>query len=147
MRSVLFFLGVFLSYAAVVVPALAASTYVDSNSLQGYIIRILHFINNILLPLIFSIALLFFLYNAFRYFILGGAHEGEREKARILALYGIGAFVFLVSIWGIVNMIVGGLSLTDDRAICPDYLTDWCFNSSYTGDSNSGAFFNFEINF
>jgi hypothetical protein len=127
-------------------PALAGIIIMD-NSLQGYLIRFIFFINGVLLPLIFSIALLFFLYNAFRFFILGGAHDAEREKAKTLALYGIGAFVFLVSIWGIVNMIVNGLSLTDDRAICPDYLRDWCYESSSTGADSTGSSFSVDISF
>jgi len=96
------------------------------DSVQGYILLILQFINWTLIPLLFSIALLFFLINAARYFILEGDSDGGREKAKTLALYGIGAFVFLVSIWGIVNMLVFGLGIGNDEAMCPDYLENWC---------------------
>lgn len=105
-------------------PAFAAVA--NKTTVQGYIVTILFFINNVLIPLLFSIALLFFLVNAARYFVMGSGDSGSREKARILALYGIGAFVFLVSIWGLVNMLVGGLDLENGRTQCPDYLGDWC---------------------
>jgi hypothetical protein len=91
------------------------------------------FIHSTILPLLFSIALLFFLINATRYFIIEGADSGGRERAKELALYGIGAFVFLISIWGIVNMFVNGLGIANDRSICPDYLDSWCNYSGYGG--------------
>lgn len=106
--------------------SLAQSLEANKDSVQGYIVLILQFINWTLLPLLFSVALLFFLINAARYFIIGGDDDGSREKARRLALYGIGAFVFLVSIWGIVNMFVFGLGIGQEEAMCPDYLDNWC---------------------
>lgn len=118
---------------------------VSGQSIQGYLIAILRFTNVVLLPFLFSIALLFFLVNAARYFIIKGDDDGERAKAKSLALYGIGAFVILVSFWGIINMFVSGLGLDEDAPICPDYLQDWCF-SNYGSDpfdsynSNSGYF-------
>ena len=104
----------------------AQSLEANKDSVQGYIVLVLQFINWTLLPLLFSIALLFFLINAARYFIIEGDNDGAREKARTLALYGIGAFVFLVSIWGIVNMFVFGLGIGQEESMCPDYLDDWC---------------------
>ena len=100
------------------------------DSLQGYLILIMQFINYTLLPIIFSIALLFFLVNAARYFIIEGADSEGREKAKKLALYGIGAFVFLVSIWGIVNMLVNGLGIGNGDVLCPDYLNGNCQTTS-----------------
>ncbi len=72
------------------------------------------FINNVLIPLLFAFALLFFIYGLFRYFILGGADEGNREKGRSIMIWSIVAFVMAVSIWGIVNAIAGGLSFDDN---------------------------------
>ena len=100
----------------------ASAQAVSAYSVQGYLTAILQFINAVLIPFLFSIALLFFLVNAARYFIIKGDDDGERAKARSLALYGIGAFVILVSFWGLINMFVYGLGFDDDRAICPDYI-------------------------
>lgn len=103
---------------------LAFAQAANKYSLQGYLVLILSFLNNVIIPLIFSIALLFFLVNVARSFIIEA--EADREKARSLALYGIAAFVFLVSIWGIVNMFVGGLGFGNNEVQCPDYLDGWC---------------------
>jgi hypothetical protein len=109
----------------------AQSYEAGKDSLQGYILLILQFINWVLIPFLFSLALLFFLINAARYFIIKGDNEGDREKARVLALYGIGAFVLLVSVWGIVNLFVFGLGIGRDEALCPDYMDNWCGSSSF----------------
>lgn len=117
--------------------------FAAASDAQGYLRLGLLFINNVIIPLLFSIALLFFLVNAARYFIIGGGDSDSQAKAKLLALYGIGAFVFLVSIWGIVNMIVSGLGFDDTRARCPDYLGNWCESRGYgAGRSGNGIFFN-----
>lgn len=98
----------------------------DLRTGQGIIVALGAFLNGTLVPFLFAIALLFFLINTVRYFIIGSSDPEKQSKARQLALYGIGAFVFLVSIWGIVNMFVSGLNLKNTDVICPDYLGDWC---------------------
>jgi ABC-type dipeptide/oligopeptide/nickel transport system permease component len=92
------------------------------DSLQEYIIGITLFINNIIIPFFFGLALLFFIWNAFRFFILGNKNEPDQENAKKLAIYGIAAFVLLVSIWGIVNLLVNGLNLSSNNYITPDYI-------------------------
>ena len=75
------------------------------------------FINNTLIPLVFAIALLMFIYGVFKYFILGG-HDPEKQKeGRQLMLYSIVGFVVMVSIFGIVNLIAGGLGFSNQENI------------------------------
>lgn len=127
-------------------PVFAATYYYAGNkeTIPGYIVLIMQFVNDLLLPFIFSIALLFFLVNVVRFFILEGE---DREHAREFALYGIAAFVIMVSLWGVVNLLVDGLGFNGDQAICPDYLTDWCNNGSGGNYGNSGGSFNIHIQF
>ncbi len=121
-----------------VFPSVTFAAYASQDNLQGYLVLIGQFINNTILPLIFTIALLFFLVNAARYFVFGGANEDGQDKARRMALYGIGAFTFLVSIWGIVNMLVSSLGVDDSQSKCPDFLGNWCGGSG-SGYSNYGS--------
>lgn len=93
------------------------------DSLQEFIIGITIFANNIIIPFLFGLALLFFIWNAFRFFILGNKNEPDQENAKKLALYGVAAFVFLVSLWGIVNLLVSGLGFNSSNyPIEPDYI-------------------------
>lgn len=91
------------------------------STIDEYIIDLVVFINQLVVPVLFSLALLFFLINVTRYFIIGNDRGPDREKAARLALYGLLAFVLMVGVWGIVNLIVSGLGLGDANPITPDY--------------------------
>ena len=96
--------------------------YDSAMTLQTFLEDITTFGNKVVIPLLFSLAFLFFIVNAARYFIIGGANQEEQKKARALALWGIVAFVLMVSIWGIVNLFVSGLNLEANWPVCPDFL-------------------------
>lgn len=84
-------------------------TFAQFGKVDDFFNNIGTFINNVLIPLLFAFALLFFIYGMFRYFILGGANDDDREKGKKVMIWSIVAFVLAVSIWGIVNIIAGGL--------------------------------------
>jgi hypothetical protein len=94
-------------------------------SIQEFLYAIGYFFNYTLIPFLFALALLFFIVNAARYFIIGAHETAARDHARQLAIYGILGFVFLVSIWGIVNAITWSLGISYDETVCPDYLEDF----------------------
>lgn len=70
---------------------------------------IVTFINSTLIPLIFAVALLIFIWGMFLYFILGGGDEGKREQGKGLMLWAIIGFVMMIIIFGVVNLLAGGL--------------------------------------
>lgn len=67
------------------------------------------FMNSTLVPLIFAISFFMFLWGMFRYFFLSQASEDGREAGKQLMLWAVIAFVMMVSIWGLVNVVAGGL--------------------------------------
>lgn len=84
--------------------------------------NVLSFLNRTIVPFILALAFLIFIWNIARYFIIGGAQEESRRKARRIALWGIIAFVFILSIWGIVNMLVSGLGFQYKPPLNADYI-------------------------
>jgi hypothetical protein len=76
----------------------------------------LDFINYYLVPAVFAIAFLVFIWGLFQYFIYGGANEDSREKGKQLAVYGVIGFVIMVSVWGLVNVIANGLGFSGGNA-------------------------------
>ncbi len=92
--------------------------------LQAYITAFGNFINNSLIPIILAFALLFFLMNVLRYFIIGGANEESQAKAKSLALWGILGIVFIVAIWGIINIFLVMFDFGRGNPITPDYIQD-----------------------
>lgn len=86
----------------------------DFGEINDFADKISGFINSTLIPLLFGVALLVFLWGIFYYFILGGGDEGKREDGKKLMLWSIIGFVVMVSIFGIVNMISGGLGFSEE---------------------------------
>lgn len=99
--------------------AFAATTFLpvvalaQFNEIDTFIGKVTTFINNILIPLIFAIALLSFIWGMFRLFIHKNAEEAEEGKK--LAVYAVVGFVLMVSIWGIVNVVANGIGLSGQQ--------------------------------
>lgn len=91
-------------------------------SIQEFLAVITSFINTTVIPLLFAIAFLAFIFNVVRYFIIGGDNKVGQEKAKRYALYSIAAFVLMVSIWGLVNILVNGFGICRGGALTPDYI-------------------------
>ncbi len=74
-------------------------------------------INDILVPLVFALAFLMFLWGMFKTFILGGGDEAKQSEGKQLMVYSIIAFVVMVAIWGIVNLLLGEIGLDSTTII------------------------------
>ncbi|MCA9366227.1 hypothetical protein KC722_01470 [Candidatus Kaiserbacteria bacterium] len=98
-------------------PAVAAAQNLATGEIGQFIGGVSTFINDILIPLVFAVALLMFLYGIANYFIIGGGDEGKRAEGKKLMLYSIVGFVLMVSIFGIVNLIVSGLGFDGKEQI------------------------------
>lgn len=102
---------------ALPVLAFAAEAATDITTLgQGFI----NLINNVLVPLIFAIAFIVFIWGVFTYFILGGHDEEKRETGKSLMLWGIIGFFVMVSVWGLVNILRSSFSFgNNDNTTLP----------------------------
>ncbi len=90
-------------------------------SVQSYLIAFGGFLNWYIIPLIFGFAFLMFLWGMFKFFFWSGASTEGREQGKSLALWGILAFVFFFSIWGLTNMLVDAFDIGGNTTICPDF--------------------------
>lgn len=83
--------------------------------------NVIGFINSIVIPLIFALGLLVFLWGVAKYFIFPGG-DAEKEKGRQIIIWGIVAFVVMVIVWGLVNAIAyflfPELTCTTNPALC-----------------------------
>lgn len=90
--------------------------------IQDFLIGFIDFGNSVVIPLLFSIAFLFFIWNAFLFFILGGSNDEGKEKAKKLMLYGLMAMILMIVIWGVVKISTRALGIDRGSIICPDYI-------------------------
>jgi uncharacterized membrane protein YcfT len=97
--------------------ALPMVTFAQFGGIDTFIQDISTFINNILIPLVFALALFFFIYGVFNYTIRGKEDPTDKEKGREYMIWAVVGFVVMVSIFGIVNLIAGGLGFSDEEEI------------------------------
>lgn len=76
-------------------------------------------INGILVPLVFALAFILFLFGVFKFFFSSGAKaEDNRKEGKKFILWGVIAFVVMISLWGIVNLLVSTLNLKSKSMPC-----------------------------
>ena len=63
------------------------------------------------MPLILAIAFIFLVWGIIQYFVIGGANDEAKVKGKSLIIYAIVGFVIILSFYGIVNILVGGIGL------------------------------------
>lgn len=68
-------------------------------------------LNVYIVPTIFALVFLIFVWRAAQYFIIQGNDEAARAKGRQTVLWGVFAIVVLVALWGIVNLLLSTLGL------------------------------------
>ena len=78
------------------------STNLFSSALAGLV----SFGNDILVPALFTVALIFFLYGLFNYFILGPGDEDKKEQGRGQLLRGNVGFVIGLLVWALLQVII-----------------------------------------
>lgn len=100
-------LGLSALLAAAVAPLAAFAAINNLSDVGSFIINT---INDILVPVIFAIAFIVFLWGAFDTFILGAQSETTKETGKNLMLYGLIGFFVMVSVWGLVNILTGTIS-------------------------------------
>lgn len=101
---------------ALAFPFLAFAQVNSVQDLGGFIIGL---INNVAVPVVFALAFIVFIWGIFQYFILGGSDEEKKEKGRGLMLWGLIGFFVMVSVWGLVHILTGSVSLSNQVPTYP----------------------------
>ncbi|MDQ1299924.1 MAG: hypothetical protein QG636_592 [Patescibacteria group bacterium] len=68
---------------------------------------IVDLVNGSVVPLIYALAFLLFIFGMVRFFFFGG--EENRAKGKTFMLWGIIGFVVMFSVWGIVRLLLTAL--------------------------------------
>lgn len=87
-------------------------------------LKFIYLINYIIVPILFAVGMIFFLWNVFR-FAIASNNKIARDKAKAQMIYGIAGFVVLVSFWGIINIIGNSIGLRENNAPCNDFFTEY----------------------
>ena len=101
--------------ATLAVPLTALAQALNNASDLGS--KIINIINTVLVPVLFAVAFIVFLYGAFKTFIIGANSEEVKEEGKNLVLWGLIGFFVMVSIWGLVNILTGTLIFGNNQQV------------------------------
>lgn len=76
----------------------------------------IYLINSVLVPLLFAVAFIMFLYGVAKAYIFSGGNEESIKEGHKLILWGLIGFVVMISLWGLVNIIANTFGLGGQSA-------------------------------
>lgn len=85
---------------------------VAPQGIAGVATTILFLINGVLVPVLFAVAFIVFLYGVAKAYIFSHGEPGEVEKGHKLILWGLIGFAVMISLWGLVNVVAGTFGLS-----------------------------------
>lgn len=102
---------------ALALPLLASAQAINDLSDVGS--TLISIINDIIVPVLFAVAFIVFIWGAFKTFILGANSEDVKEQGKNLMLWGLIGFFVMVSVWGLVNILTGTFQFGSDEITPP----------------------------
>lgn len=93
-----------------------ASAACGTSDLEGIICTVADLLKSII-PIVLSLAVLYFIWGVIRYVIAGG--EEAKKNAKDMIIYGIIGLAVITSMWGLVNVITNTFGLTGDVLKAP----------------------------
>ena len=73
-------------------------------------------LNVVVVPVIFALAFLVFVWGVVNYFIFNAGDETKRAEGRAFVLWGLLGMVVLFSVWGFVNLLLSTLGVAPAAA-------------------------------
>ena len=90
------------------------------NDIEDVGTTIIDIINTVLVPVLFAVAFIVFLWGAFNAFILSAQSEDAKEKGKNLMIWGLIGFFVMISVWGLVNILTGTFRFGSDNVDFPE---------------------------
>ncbi|HEY0908551.1 MAG TPA: pilin [Candidatus Paceibacterota bacterium] len=92
---------------SLVMPLSAFAAINNLNDIFTFIRNLL----NVILPLIISLTVVYFVWGMFQVFL--ASDDEKKEKAKNTVIYGVIALFVMISIWGLVNILYNTFGLTN----------------------------------
>lgn len=74
-------------------------------------------INNSIIPLMFAVATVAFVWGSIKFFLIDADEEAKREQGRQFMMWGIIALAVMISVWGLVGIL--GSTFNIQRSVLP----------------------------
>jgi hypothetical protein len=90
-----------------------------NSTLQAYLGYITCIINNSVIPLIFAVAVVFFVWGTVKFFIINADEEKKRAEGKQFMIWGIVAIAVMLSIWALVGILQTTFNIKTGDTILP----------------------------
>jgi hypothetical protein len=97
--------------------ALPLVSFAAINNISDVGTFIINTINNVIVPVLFAVAFIVFLYGVFETFILGANDDAKKGAGKNLMLWGLIGFFVMVSVWGLVNILTGTITFGNNSGV------------------------------
>lgn len=87
--------------------------------IAGIAMNIIFIINTVLVPLLFAISFIVFLYGIAQAYIFSTGDAEKVKDGHKIILWGLVGFAIMVSVWGLVNVVAVTFGLTGGFALPP----------------------------
>jgi hypothetical protein len=84
--------------------ATPAAGGLNTTAIQSLSDSIIGLFNTVVVPLVFALAFIVFLWGVFQAFIVGANNEEKRKEGAKFVMWALIGFFVMVSIWGLVNL-------------------------------------------
>jgi predicted PurR-regulated permease PerM len=95
-----------------------ALAQIQGQNIGGLFDSVIGVINDYLIPLAIALAVLYFLWGILKYITSGGDEEARKTAINTI-IYGIIILFVMVSVWGLVNLLRGSVSLNTSQPNLP----------------------------
>jgi hypothetical protein len=87
--------------------------------LQDYLGYVTCIINDSIIPLIFALAVVMFIWGAVKFFIINADEEAKRAQGKQYMIWGIVALAVMLSVWGLVGILQTTFNLKTGSSVLP----------------------------
>jgi heme/copper-type cytochrome/quinol oxidase subunit 4 len=79
---------------------------------KTWVAGIIVVLNKVVVPVIFALAFLVFIFGVVKFFFLSSDNEKGRESGRAFMFWGILGIAMLLSVWGFVSLLLSTLGIS-----------------------------------
>lgn len=116
-----FFVAVSLALVLGAPSVFAQSGALNTAPIENLSSSLIGILNTVVVPVVFAIAFIVFIWGVFQAFILNGAEAEKRKEGAKFVLWSVIGFAVMISIWGIVNLFSSVFGNLDNNK--PDFPT------------------------
>ncbi len=88
-----------------IVTSSACSGITSSSTFQDVLCYLTSIINDSIVPLLFAIAFVMFIWGTVKFFLINGGEEEKRSEGKQFMIWGVIAFAVMLSVWGLVGIL------------------------------------------